>query len=136
MAPPKLLKPSRPASVHWPWPRYATCACGENILLALSAGQPFRLQVCEILPPGKCDACQGRGWSIGDLRHVTTRNMDGKAAKHKQGRLPCALCGGTGQRGEEPTTDHVLVDTGHGTGRPFAGTRASWEAAHARHRCT
>lgn len=135
MAPPKLLTPSRPASVHQRWPRLALCTCGEEILLALSFGQPYRLEPCEILPPGTCEGCHGAGVVVGELRHVTTSNGDAKAAHYAVGAVTCSLCGGTGRRGEEPSSEHVLVCADSGFGEPFDGIQPPWHGAHRRHRC-
>lgn len=135
-----LLTRPRKASAVQPWPRLAVCACGDEILLArgVRQGHPFRLHPVEVLPLSRCSDCLGRGTVVGELRYKTTgrgSTQDAKAAHYATGPVPCALCGGTGMRGEDLGPDHVLVSAHDGVAQPFEGWQFAWQAAHRRHRC-
>jgi hypothetical protein len=125
------------------WPRLATCACGDEILVTrgVRQGHPFRLDVAEVLPLTKCGYCHGTGHVTGELRHITTAGgnrgtvADGKSARYALGPVACAMCNGTGIRGQDFDDELVLVSAADGIARPFAGERSIWEAAHRRHQC-
>lgn len=126
------------------WPRIETCDCGERVLRARGTrqGRPFTLDPIPVLPLGKCGPCGGRG-TIRFQEPVSGHGGNTVWATYEPGDLTgrtrfasdtCPACGGTGQRGEQLTADHVLVDP-NGIARFNDDDRSHWEAAHRRHRC-
>lgn len=116
------------------WPRLAVCdGCGQEVLRArhAGAGRPLTLDPIPVLPECACRACGGTGLVDAPAEYVSG---NGRFRESATVARPCALCHGRGRRGEELTTQHVLMNT-DGIARPNEGYRFAWEAAHRRHRC-
>ena len=92
------------------WPRLAPCQdCRREVLLARDAGdQVVALEPIPVLVgQRRCSHCHGFG---------------------------CPDCTGTGTRGEELTSDHVVM-TAAGAVRDEPIMFASWDSAYRRHSC-
>lgn len=126
------------------WPQPSTCErCEAPVLLARhqAQGRPIKLDPIEVLPPGSCGECKGRGrisfhaaMRGGHGQSNEPGDLYGQTRRWPTGGV-CPVCWGSGQSGEALAADTVLLDAMHGIARPLNGRRNHWEALHHRHQC-
>jgi hypothetical protein len=131
------------------WPRIGHCdRCDEPIIFARhpGAGRPIPLDEIELLPRGRCGLCRGTGHVGVQLAVVAGQGMrtgsqeigaDAGKRQAKYTAVDCYACKGSGIRGEDITTDVLILDARHGIARRSDGSPRwqSWESFHRPHRC-
>lgn len=129
------------------WPRLETCPdCDREILLARheGAGRPVRLEPMPVLVGARnCTPCKGRGTAhipqpaqAGPRRSVEPGDLAGRTTNSRGSgtRTSCPECGGTGLRGEELTSEHVVMRV-DGVVREHPRLVQAWDSAYRRHSC-
>jgi hypothetical protein len=125
------------------YPRLSWCRdCGADVLLARweTNGRIVILDAWPVIArPGRCSACKGKGERLmamyatgGKGDRSTPGDLAGRMVKGSITR--CPECGGTGQRGEPLTRQHVVMRL-DGIVRGLARMVEPWDSAYRRHRC-